>query len=116
MQVLIGSGCAAGLVIHQLVKRVEIDRYPLSIVGFVVGAYFVMAAALKNLAGVDDVASCAYTRAFIIEGSTIMSLWVNILVYVSSWTLQGPIFSHIRSRGMIDLVSLRKAAFADSNL
>jgi hypothetical protein len=82
MLTLLVSGAAAGLVLHQFVKRVEIDKHPLLILGNVIGVYFILAPALKHFDGINEGSLGASSAAFMLEASAIISLWVNILVYV----------------------------------
>ena len=69
------GGAAAECTLHQLARRVEIDRYPLSILGCVVVVYFVLVAAIKHFN--DDVSSLGNRRsALLIRKTPIVSLWM----------------------------------------
>jgi hypothetical protein len=76
---LLVSGILCGVFLHQLVKRVELDRHPLSIFVSVVIAYFVLAAGLQSNQYENSLK--AYGVALLVESFAILSLWTNMLVY-----------------------------------
>jgi len=45
---LLFTGAASGVVLHQFVKRVEIDWYPLSILGILLAAPFILAHTIQS--------------------------------------------------------------------
>jgi hypothetical protein len=77
---LVGSGAAAGFLLHQFFKRVELDRYPLSIFGATVGLCFFLTVGLRRSGQYDDLWT-ACKVAFLLESCTVISLWTNILLY-----------------------------------
>jgi hypothetical protein len=80
----LGSGAAAGYLIHQFVKRVEIDKRPTSVVGCFIGGYFALAIGLRRFDGVFDNSSGPFSTAFLVETAAIISLFANILMLVFS--------------------------------
>jgi hypothetical protein len=78
---LLISGAACGFALHQFVKRVEIDRYPLSILGVVVAVPFLLAFCLQHVGVQYARYWTAYTVAVLVESSAVLSLWTNMLMY-----------------------------------
>ncbi|KAG0646070.1 Cytokinin biosynthesis 2 [Hyphodiscus hymeniophilus] len=77
---LLVSGVACGYFVHQYVKRVEVDRHPLSILSIVVAAPFVLAFGLRHL-GKYEGYLLAYQSALMVESCAVLSLWMNTLIY-----------------------------------
>ncbi|OKL55488.1 hypothetical protein UA08_09188 [Talaromyces atroroseus] len=76
---LILSGAAAGVIIHQILRRVFIDLYPLTTVTIVIGTHWVLLSAIHRY-GEYNLWE-ANQRAFSLVCSTLASLATNILVY-----------------------------------
>ena len=76
---LLLSGAVAGLVIHQVIRRVFIDVYPFKIIGSVPFSYLVSLIAFYHYG--EYSLRDANRQAFALVSYTLASLAVNILVY-----------------------------------
>lgn len=81
LSTLLISSVACGFCIHQFVKRVEVDRHPLTILGVVVAVPFLLAFGLQHLGGQYERYYAAYQTAMLVELCAVVSLWTNILLY-----------------------------------
>jgi hypothetical protein len=78
---LLFTGAASGVALDQFVKRVEIDRYPLSILGSLLAAPFILAHTIQSFSYQHGNYGSAFGAAAVWEFNAITSLFVNGLLY-----------------------------------
>ncbi|CZR60260.1 related to pisatin demethylase cytochrome P450 [Phialocephala subalpina] len=78
---LVITGVASGAALHQIVKRIELDRHPLSFLGAFIGSILGLALILQNFSAQYENYGSAFKAAWFTILRTVVSLWVNILVH-----------------------------------
>jgi hypothetical protein len=78
---LLVSALASGVVFHQFAKNVDIDRYPLSILGSVFLSHFLMSFSIQLTSDVYGTFWAAQRLSCLVISCAIVSLWTNILIY-----------------------------------
>jgi hypothetical protein len=78
---LLVTALASGTAFHQLVKRVEFDRYPKSVVGFVFGSILPLSLILWNVSPQYGSFWSAFKMSRLLVSCAVISLWTNMLIY-----------------------------------
>jgi hypothetical protein len=78
---LLVTAIASGSAFHQLVKRVEFDRHPKSIVGFVFGSIIPLSLILWNVYPRCGSFWSALKMSWLLVSCAVVSLWTNMLLY-----------------------------------
>ncbi|KAH8603050.1 cytochrome P450 monooxygenase-like protein [Bisporella sp. PMI_857] len=79
--VLLVSAISSSFIIHQFVKNVGIDRYPLTVLGCLIAGYWLVALGLQRTSHTYGSFWAAQQVAFLAITSAVVSLFINILVY-----------------------------------
>jgi len=78
---LVASSFAFGIVLHQLAKRIEIDRYPLSILGTLLGVFIAQSIGLQEFSNQFAPQWKAWQLALLVQVVALTSLFANIIIY-----------------------------------
>lgn len=78
---LLTTGIASGFALHQVVKRIEFDRYPLSILGCFAGSIICLMTILSRISVQYENYGSAFKAGWLVASCAVLSLWINILVY-----------------------------------
>jgi hypothetical protein len=78
---LLVTALASGTAFHQLVKRVEFDRYPKSVVGFVFGSILPLSLILWNASPQYGSFWSAFKMSWLLVSCAVTSLSTNMLIY-----------------------------------
>ncbi len=79
--ILLATGVASGVALHQVFKRVEIDGHPALVLGIFAGALFCLAIILPNLSVQYESFWSALSVAWLTVSCAVISLLANILIY-----------------------------------
>jgi hypothetical protein len=78
---LLVTAIASGTAFHQLVKQVEFDRYPKSILGFVFCSILPLSLFLWNASPEYGSFWSAFKMSCLLISCAVVSLWTNMLIY-----------------------------------
>jgi hypothetical protein len=78
---LLLTAIASGSAFHQLVRRVEFDRYPRTVVGFVFGSILPLSLILWNVFPQYRTFWSAFKLSWLLVSCAVISLWTNMLIY-----------------------------------
>lgn len=79
--VVLATAVTAGVVLQPVVKNVNGDLYPLSILSCVIAAHFLVALGLQQTSDINGDLWAAQRLAFLATSCAIASLWTNTLIY-----------------------------------
>lgn len=76
------TAISVGAFFHSIVRNREFDRYPFSVISAVIASWIVLSIVLRygSNGGIQTLGQ-AHKLAFVLVSTTIVSLWMNILVY-----------------------------------